>query len=251
MSLLELVAAVEAERKTLYVNAADEDAVDSVERAFADRNLRVVAVPPESGPPEFAMLTDGDDVLSATSLSSLVADDSSRRAPGFEADPYRPILDELDETFFTSYDAAQMLAASREIEDRAWRTGSGRLYAGFQTYSVLEAQLPVYEQLGAKSGLDVAALAAPDGELPPYEETFAVCGRSTPEVRTVWFVAFDGGPTPDDACALVAEERDSGRFYGFWTYDPDTVDDIFDYVTDRYLGSSDDTPSSPPTRSDA
>ncbi|RDI70515.1 DICT sensory domain-containing protein [Halopelagius longus] len=243
MSLLELVEDVEARRKTLYVDADDRSAVESVRERFSDRNVTVVAASSEPDLPEYAMLTDGDDVLAATALSELRPADEVR-TPGFEAEPYRPILDELDETFFASYDTEQMLAASREIEDRAWRSGTGRLYAGFQRYSILEEQLRVYEQLGTKAELDVAALAAPDAELPSHESTFAVRPASSPEIRRVWFVAFDGGPRPDDGCALIAEERGPRRFSGFWTYDADTVEGLFEHVTDRYLDARGGSPSS-------
>jgi hypothetical protein len=33
---------------------------------------------------------------------------------------------------------------------------------------------------------------------------------------------------------LLAEEREPGGFYGFWSYDPETVDDVIDYLTERY-----------------
>lgn len=248
MSLLELVGDAEARRKTLRVATDDGDAVESVRERFSDRNVAVVAAPSEAGVPEYATLTDGDETLAATALSDLLSEDE-QRTPGFEAAPYRPILDELDETFFASYDTEQMVAASREIEDRAWRSGAGRLYAGFQRYSILREQLPVYEQLGTRAELDVVALAAPDEELPPHEGTFAVRPASSREIRRVWFVAFDGGPRPDDACALLAEERGAKRFSGFWTYDADTVESLFEHVADRYLDARGGSPS-PARRSD-
>jgi hypothetical protein len=52
---------------------------------------------------------------------------------------YLPRLDGAD---LVSYDAT-----AREVEDRAWRTGGGTLYAGFQSLSAFETQVPVYERL--------------------------------------------------------------------------------------------------------
>ena len=54
---------------------------------------------------------------------------------------YLPRLDEAD---LVSYDAT-----TREVEDRAWRTGGGTLDAGFQSLSTFETQVPVYERLVA------------------------------------------------------------------------------------------------------
>jgi hypothetical protein len=237
MSFTDLVADVERSEKTLVVHNADAETVESVVERFATRNVRVTTASTASGPPAYAVLSDGDRVLSAASLSELVPDGGTPRTPAFAAEPYRPILDELDEATFTSHDAGRMLAASREIEDRAWRVG-GTLYAGFQRYSRLEPQLSVYEQLGSRAGLDVVAFGYPDTELPDHRDTFAVFPDRSAEIRDVWFVAYDGGGDDDSKCALLAEEREPRRFYGFWTYDPATVDDVFDHVDDAYLGGS-------------
>lgn len=237
MSFTELIANVERSEKTLVVHNADPETVESVVERFADRNVRVVTASTASGPPDYAVLADGDRVLSTTSLSELVPDGGTPRTPAFAARPYRPILDELDETTFTSYDAGRMLAASREIEDRAWRMG-GTLYAGFQRYSRLEPQLSVYEQLGSRPDLDVTAFGYPDAELSDHGDAFDVVPDGGAEMRNVWFVAHDGGGDDDAKSALVAEEREPRRFYGFWTYDPATVDYVFDHVNDASLGGS-------------
>lgn len=54
------------------------------------------------------------------------------------------------------------------------------------------------------------------------------------EIERSWFVAYDGGGIGVNKCALLAEERDSGSFYGFWTYDPSTVDWIIEYLDSAY-----------------
>ncbi|MDS0298779.1 histidine kinase [Halogeometricum sp. S1BR25-6] len=244
MSLTELIAGVEDSEKTLVVHNADDSTVDSVVERFADRNVTVATASTESGPPEYVVLSEGNRVLSATSLAEIVPDGGRPRTPGFDSEPYKPILDELDETMFTSYDWRRMLAASREIEDRAWRAGEGTLYAGFQNYSTLEKQLAVYEQLGTKADLDVTAFAFPDVDLPEHERTFDVFPERAAEIRDTWFVAFDGGGDEESKCALLAEEREPRQFYGFWTYDPGTVDYIFDHLGETYLdGRSDKRPA--------
>lgn len=80
-----------------------------------------------------------------------------------------PVLDHLDETMFTSYSRADMVAASREIEDRAWRVGNGELHAGFQTLDVLTGEADTYDLLGEKERLDVHAYAADEGNAPDVE----------------------------------------------------------------------------------
>lgn len=235
MSLAELIAGVEDSEKTLVVRNADEATVESVVDRFADRNVNVTTASTGSGPPEYVVLSEDDRVLSTTSLAGGSPDGDRTRTPGFDSEPYEPILDELDEMMFTSYDARQMLAASREIEDRAWRTGAGTLYAGFQRYSILERQVPVYEQLGTRPDLDVTAFAVPDAELSEHEATFEVRPERTDEIRDTWFVAFDGGGDEASKCALLAEEREPRRFYGFWTYDPQTVDSVFEHLGETYL----------------
>ncbi|SFR41856.1 DICT sensory domain-containing protein [Halogeometricum limi] len=240
MSLTELITGVEDSEKTLIVHNADDATVESVTERFADRNVTVTTASTADGPPEYAVLSEGDRVLTATSLSEVLPDGGHPRQPEFTSNPYKPILDRLDETMFTSFDPSRMLSASREIEDRAWRAGEGTLYAGFQHYSTLEKQLGTYEQLGTKPELDVTAIAFPDAELSDHDGTFEVYPDRSREIRDVWFVAYDGGGDDDAKCALVAEEREPRRFYGFWTYDPRTVDYIFDYVDDSYLSGRSD-----------
>ncbi|MFC6941354.1 DICT sensory domain-containing protein [Salinirubellus sp. GCM10025818] len=241
MSLSELIRGVEDHEKTLTVFNADPEAVEAVEERFHDRNLTVRAERTESGRPRaFVVLSSGDpeeeeeEFVTAAGLEDLIGE-GDRTDPGFDDASYRPILDHLDETMFTSYDTRQMVAASREIEDRAWRLGTGSLHAGFQYLSILEDQMDVYERLASKDGLDVHAYAYPDQETVPVHDTdLTIHVERSREIETSWFVAYDGGGVDVNKCALLAEERDPRTFYGFWTYDPDTVDWIVEYLERSY-----------------
>jgi len=147
------------------------------------------------------------------------------------------VLDSLDETLFTSWSIDRMVAASREIEDRAWRVGDGTLHAGFQTLSTLRGELDRYERL-SQSPIDVHTYATPDAE-PPDERPFQLHLDRSDELAESWFVVFDGGSAAagdgvTQKCALLAEERGPRNFYGFWTYDASTVDYIIDYLRTRY-----------------
>jgi DICT domain-containing protein len=177
-------------------------------------------------------MSDDDEFVTAVNVADVLVDESARSV-GFDGSTYRPVLDNLDETMFTSYDVGQMVSASREIEDRAWRAGRGSLHAGFQTVTTLASQRETYERLGAREGLDVHAYAFPDRS-PDEEFPFSLHLERTDELERAWFVAYDGGGVDESKCALVAEERDPRRFYGFWTYDADTVDYVVDHLTRTY-----------------
>lgn len=241
MSLTELIRGVESHEKTLTVFNADAEAVDAVRARFHDRNLTVRADRTASGrPAAFVVLSAADEetgeesFVTATALADLLGE-RAPTDPEFENASYRPILDHLDETLFTSYDTRQMVAASREIEDRAWRLGKGALHAGFQYLSILEDQMDVYERLAERDGLDVHAYAYPDRETVPEHDTgLTIHVERSSEIERSWFVAYDGGGVDVNKCALLAEEREPRTFYGFWTYDPDTVDWIVDHLEESY-----------------
>lgn len=241
MSLSELIAGVEAAEKTLVVYNA-EDAVEELRERFADRNVAVESADAPTRSERFLALSHDGEFLAAVSVDALLEEPGTER-PGFGADPYRPILNRLDETMFTSYDRRQMLAASREIEDRAWRIGRGELHAGFQRVSTLETQLEAYTSLGERDALAVHVYAVPDAPV-PEQDAFVVHPERSEEIERSWFVAYDGTGLDENKCAVLAEEREPGAFYGFWTYDPDTVDYVVDHLSSSYLqpdvGSADE-----------
>lgn len=124
-----------------------------------------------------------------------------------------------------------MLAAAREIEERAWRTGTGTLYTGFQTEAALSAQTDVYERLGSHHDLSVVVFLREDWDTPL--ENVTVVSNVAMELGVFWFVIFDGG-SDGQQCALLAEEREPGSFYGFWTYERDLVDELVAYLESTY-----------------
>ncbi|SNR51639.1 DICT sensory domain-containing protein [Halorubrum vacuolatum] len=245
MSLIELIAGVEAHEATLTVFNADPGVAEDLAEYFSDRNIRIESAVAPDAPDSFTVLARDGAFVAAVPVSELLpeygpdgdgrgADAGSDGSPqATPARPGKPILDHLDETMFTSYSRADMVAASREIEDRAWRVGRGELHAGFQTLDVLTGETRTYDRLGEKPDLEVHAYAVAEGDAPTPEH-FTVHIERTPEIRETWFVAFDGGGVDEAKCALLAEERESGKFYGFWSYDPSTVDYMIDYLTERY-----------------
>jgi DICT domain-containing protein len=222
MSLTELIAGVEAHRKTVTVFNADADVTATLREHFNDRNVDVKDAQTPAGPQAFVVLGTNETFITAASVDEVLGRDNET-VSGSETEAYRPILDHLDETLFTSYDMSQMASASHEIEDRAWRVGRGTIHAGFQTLSALNEQIDTYEQLARQDDLTVYVYAFPDTAIPGHEDITLHIERAK-EIRNTWFVVYDGAGDDNSKCALLAEERDPGAFYGFWTYDPGTVD---------------------------
>jgi hypothetical protein len=239
MSLTELISGVEDHEKCLTVFNTDAETIEAVRDQFRDRNLSVRGDRTESGRPgSFAVLSseregEDDEFVTATSLDEVLTPPGAVEND-LDGEVRHPILDHLDETMFTSYDIKQMVSASREIEDRAWRLGKGSLYAGFQRLSILEDQMDIYTRLASQDGLDVHAYAYPDASVPEHDTDLTIHVERTDEIADSWFVVYDGDGVDVNKCALLAEEREPRAFYGFWTYDPDTVDWLVDYLEDAY-----------------
>lgn len=167
--------------------------------------------------------------------------------PGMDRDEdgkLATFLDHLDETLFHATSRRQLLAATREFEDRAWRVGAGRLVAGFQRPAALEAQRSVYERIAAR-GLDVHVYFDGDWNTPTIPGVRMHSIRND-EIGQFWFVAFDDGSDASfslegdesrcssQACALLAKETEPGTYSGFWTYDEGRVGSLLNYLTTTY-----------------
>jgi DICT domain-containing protein len=234
MGLFELIAAVEAEEKTLTVFNPEAGVPAALREHFADRNLTIERAESDAGPRNYAVLSRDDDFLAAIDVSDVLGP-THGVTPDFGRETYETVLDELDETLFTSYDTERMVAASKEIEDRAWRGAAGELHAGFQTCARFASQADVYEHLSDRGTLDVHVYAHPEGreELGTLSEPNLHLSTAT-EIHDSWFVAYDGGGVDAMKCALLAEERLPGSFYGFWAYDPETIDEVISYLRATY-----------------
>jgi hypothetical protein len=216
------------------------DPVPDLERALGDRNVRVERHHIENPTTEaFVVVSTDDAVLGSVDLDALqmVVSPGDGTAPDRASESgFRRFLELLADTVFASYDRAQMLATSREVEDRAVRVGSGRLYAGFQRFSAFRPQRPRYESMAADTAVDVTVFGAPDWQ-PAADSDVSFVPTDATEMREHWLVAFDGAGDDLLKCALLARERDEG-FRGFWTYDPAVVDDLFAYLDDTYLSQT-------------
>ncbi|WP_224334602.1 DICT sensory domain-containing protein [Haloprofundus halobius] len=235
MTLGQFISAVAAERKQLVVYAVD-DAEVPIEQ-FETRNVSVERRSlSDDGLPGFVVIRDDDGFAGALSLEEfrhLVTPPIRRPWSDDIETSYRALFEVLDNTLFTSFDKRQMVAASREIEERAWRVGHGTLRCGFQSSDALRKQRPVYSRLVGETDLDLHVYLADDQEEWPVDGvTHHV--ESSEEIGRTWFVVFDGSTYTSAACAIVAEEVEDGQFRGFWTYDEERVDEMLSYLTSTY-----------------
>lgn len=138
---------------------------------------------------------------------------------------YSALFDTLDDTVFTAMTRRELLAVSREIEDRAYRIGTGVLRVGFQTAAAFDAQLDAYRALATDTALEihVHSVDPDDGALPDIEGITYHEGGDT--IDRYWALAFDGDGDDGRACGLLAQERTAG-YDGFWTDDAATVERI-------------------------
>lgn len=213
-----VVETVERRRKRFVVYA---DGETDLEEQFATRNVDVEHRPLGSrGPGSFLAIFEGEQFRGAVgldTLETLLAPPVRRPGDLDDLSPgYRALFEVLDGTVFATLDRRQLLATTREIEDRALRVGNGTLRVSFQELSVFESQEPVYRRLAGETDLEIHVYGRGDWEPPAIE---GVTYHASEVLTPSWAVAFDGGSEQAD-CALVARER-SDHYEGFWTYDDD------------------------------
>lgn len=150
---------------------------------------------------------------------------------------YGDLASLLTDTAFSGMEKRPLLASSREIEDRAWRTGRGTLYVGFQSLSAFRDQVRVYRGLAGGTDLTAHVYGRPDWTPPPLP---GVSVHTQPEagargeLGAYWFVVFDGGGDDRRACAVVAEEEEQGTYRGAWTHDSGVVRSFAAYLEGAY-----------------
>ncbi|MFW5934843.1 MAG: DICT sensory domain-containing protein [Halolamina sp.] len=208
-------------RFTVY---ADEDA-STVDDWFSNHSVKVARRPLPSGGPEPFVAVERNGafagVLPLAVLENLLEPPVVRPIRTDELSPaYRALFEVLDETVYRSLDRQELLAVTREIEDRAYRVGEGTLRVGFQRLSIFRNQVPAYSRLAA-SGVAVHVYGEADWTPPviPGVTYHASAGRLVGEY---WVVAFDGGNDRIQSCALVAREEAAG-YNGLWTNDASVV----------------------------
>lgn len=196
---------------------------------FANHGVEVEyrPLPPDGPDPFVAIEADGEFVgaLGVAELTWLTEPPIVR--PGEREDPsegYRVLFDLFDETVFTTMERRQLLAVSREIEDRVYRAGTGTFHVSFQTLSTFESQIEPYRRLAADTDVDVHIHGLADWT-PPALPGVTYHGYSESALNRYWVLAFDGGDGQAQPCGLVAQEGSDG-YSGFWTDDAETAGEI-------------------------
>ena len=234
MSFEALLADVATDRKRVVVYAPDTEGADLGER-LATRNLTVEHRQlPALSAEAFVVVRDEERFYGALSLADLLeflAPPIARPRERASLSPaYRAVYDLLDDTVFVSLDRRQLLATSRELEDRAWRIGRGRMHVGFQRADAFAAQTDVYRELAETTDIDVHVYL-PAGAAPSLRGSGVTVHTEPADViDRYWFVLFDDGESGAQNCALVAEETGEREYRGCWTYDPDLVARGFEAV---------------------
>jgi hypothetical protein len=204
---------------------------DATTEQFQFRNATVEQRPlPPGVPDSFLVVRSDDEFEGAISLS----DFQQFRAPPLRDiwnlqardTGYRAVVELLDDAVFAGLDRRQLLATSREFEDRAWRVGTGTIHAGFQRLDAYRAQRPLYDRLAEETNLDVHVYAVVEDPPDDIAPGVTLHTEPTAEIGRYWFVVYDGGDAVDQQCALVAEQTDDGSYDGAWTYDRSLVDSL-------------------------
>ncbi|MDF9744124.1 DICT sensory domain-containing protein [Natrinema salsiterrestre] len=251
----------------------NDDASGPLDRMLADtfENQPIdvesgVTIPPDSDlPPEIdaALESDGDTALlfedgrpvAASPMLELYdailainSDLFITGARGVGEIELPAVLANLDETRLqlcgyplSDKEKLLLILVSRFIEQRAWAAGSGTLRSAFQRLSRIGDEIgtrDVYTEI-ADTDVDTHVYGIDDGTTVDLDVT--VHTGTSEEYRDGWFVVYE----PDDAAAsaedpisdpiaLVCLETERRIWDGFWTYDPDRVAAIGDYI-DREL----------------
>ena len=215
---------------TVYRSEAEPGADSSLERHGIP--IEYADLPP-AGPEPFVVIEVDGEFTGALALSAFDAlTDPPIVRPGVGegvSRPYRVLFEALDDTFFQALTRRQLLAVSREIEDRAYRVGTGQLRVGFQSLSVFRSQVDVYRHLATETDLDIHIYGSDDSEAPDIPG-IRYHTPADEEFERYWFLAFDGGAAGSQASGLVAREN-NGEYDGFWTDDPQVVGEILAGLT--------------------
>ncbi|WP_254534910.1 DICT sensory domain-containing protein [Halomarina litorea] len=237
-----LVDEIDARRRTItvFVPPDETDATTDLEDHFATRNVTVETRTIPVGREGFVVVrSEGlpQRTVPLGAVRALLSGNAGSEWRTLPTDVDTPsAVVGLDELCFRSFDRRQMLFTCREIEERAYRIGHGTLHVGFQREGAFEAQREVYEALLTR-GVTVDAYmgslgSEAVGRLEHPNLSYHV--DPVPELSNYWFLAYDGGGEPYQKCALVAEERARGRYYGVWTYDPSLVAGLVAYLKATY-----------------
>ncbi|WP_158855140.1 DICT sensory domain-containing protein [Halorhabdus sp. CUG00001] len=148
------------------------------------------------------------------------------------------VVAHLSDVTFTVEDKQKFLLIhiSRHIESLALETDDGTLHSSFQQLSRIRDERgteATYRTLAA-SDVDTHVYGIGGWESPSFADDLTVHAGDSKELQTSWFVVHDGGGNDDRKAALVAEEIGSNEYRGYWTFEPQLVDEILGHLETTY-----------------
>jgi len=248
-ALSEFVDQVHSSDKTLLVlnRAEPEPLIGSLRRAFDRQPVTVAEREIPDGTENLVLLVWEGEVLATSPLDTLldtflfVNSDSYRTGThGLEGAEFPEVLTGLQGVEFdvrgypeSNREKLLLVLVSRFIERRALATGAGRLDVSFQRLSRLDDERgtrEVYERLSA-TDVDVHLYGVRDEpSLVADEMDVTVHAGDHEEYHHSWFVVFTPPAGTEGHAALVATESGPNEWRATWTYDPDRVTRIQEYV---------------------
>jgi DICT domain-containing protein len=221
----------------LLRDAFETQAVSVAERQFPEGSEDVV------------LLVRGGEVVATTSMSQLQnafllvnADRYRTGTHGLEESDMPDVLTGLDEVEFevqgfpkSNKEKLLLVLISRFIESRALRAGTGRFDVSFQRLSRLDDEYgtrQVYEWLG-DSDVDTHLYGVRDEPVPESIGATVHAGTHE-EYRRSWFVVFRPPEGETGHVALVAIETGDNVWRAMWTYDPERVTRVGEYVQQNF-----------------
>ncbi|WP_435363510.1 DICT sensory domain-containing protein [Haloarchaeobius sp. DYHT-AS-18] len=229
-SLGSIVGETELGSKTLHAcNVTNEKALKAVGRFLSKHEVKKVKDKTASGTPRNTLLLESDGRFVAANSLERVARFAAQSGQPSHKTEIPAVIKHLDGTRFRSYDKRRMIMASRIVEFRAWNQREGTLHSGFQQLSKVDLQRNVYHNLSTVD-LDVHVYGEDDWERPADIDVH-VHASDAKEIVKHWWVVYDGGGRDDRKASLLAQETGDNEFYGFWTYDAGTTDQILDRLS--------------------
>lgn len=230
------------ERSLVMVNRTEPEPFQRMlEKLFAEQRIEVGEEKRDEFEDNTVVLVEEGSVVATSPLSELQnailmvnSDLYKTGTRKLDATETPAVIDGLTDHPFTlrGYPASDtekllLILLSRQIERRAYEHRNGTLRSSFQRLSRVtdeQGTRQVYETI-AETDVDVHLYGRPDW-VPSPDFSVTIHGGYKRDFRDSWFVIYEPPHGDDGLAALVAIEKESGTWDGFWTYDPELVRDI-------------------------
>ena len=243
---------IESKRKTLLLlnRTEPQPLVNLLDRAFEDQSIQIAERHVPEGEDNLVCLIEDGKVTATTQFSVLSeafllvnADRYRTGTTQSEMGDFPAVLTGLDDIEFTvrgypmsNKEKLLLILISRFIEDQALACGSGEIHSTFQQLSRLDDEYgtkTMYEWLG-NSEVNTHVYGVRDDPDAVDELEVTVHDGTTDEYRHSWVVLFKPDTADCQHVALVAIETAPNVWRSMWTYDPDRVERIHEYMLENF-----------------